>query len=130
MTTNIRPAFIIDAETLSDLDELSTRTEHGRDKHGTWHRFEVNGVPLTVSEWGIGSGWYTLYEADDGRFRLIEADTDELLRHINKGFPRVSGTFPMVPCSPYDMKKLVRASHEGVKKIVTAAMARSPAPLS
>jgi hypothetical protein len=93
---NMKPMFIINDEALSDLDERSTHTEHGRDKHGSWFHFRVNGVPLTVSEWGIGSGRYTVYEQDEHAYHMIEANADTILRHIDRGFPRVSGSFPPV----------------------------------
>jgi len=40
--------FIINDEALSDLDEHSTHTEHGRGKYGSWFHFRINGVPLHV----------------------------------------------------------------------------------
>lgn len=93
---NLKPMFIITDETLSDLDELSTHTEHGKAKGVHWLRFEINGVPLMAFEWGTGTGRYTLTETDDGRNQMIEADADAILRHIDRGFPRVSGTFPQI----------------------------------
>lgn len=93
---NLKPMFIINDEALSDLDELSTHTEHGKAKGIHWLRFVINGVPLVAFEWGPGSGRYTLTEADDGRNQMIEADADMIIRHIERGFPRVSGSFPSV----------------------------------
>ena len=95
-TSNLKPMFIINDETLSDLDELSTHTEHGKAKGVHWLHFVINGVSLMAFEWGPGSGRYTLTEIDDGRHQMIEADADAILRHIDRGFPRVSGTFPPI----------------------------------
>lgn len=93
---NLKPMFVIDDEALSDLDERSTHTEHGKSRDGRWHRFHINGVSLVATEWGIGTGRYTVFEADDGGYQMIEADADAIMRHVDRGYPRVSGSFPPI----------------------------------
>ncbi len=93
---NFKPLFVIDDEALSDLDERSTHTEHGTSRVGRWHRFHINGVSLIATEWGTGTGRYTVAEDGNGAFQLIEADADAVMRHVDRGFPRVSGRFPPI----------------------------------
>lgn len=93
---NLKPLFVIDDEALSDLQERSTDFEC-REKRGIrCYNFEINGIHLAAVEQGTGTGRYTVQELDRGMFQVIEGDADVILRHIDRGFPRVSGSFPPV----------------------------------
>ncbi len=90
---NLKPMFVINDEALSDLDERSAHTEHGTTKGVRWHRFCINGVSLIATEYGTGTGRYSVFEADDGGYQMIEADAAAIMRHVDRGYPRVSGSF-------------------------------------